>query len=42
MTMSFKVANPNLLKRLSVAQQVQFTLQGSGMEQAVTAITACR
>lgn len=42
MTMSFKVANPNLLKGLSVGQQVQFTLQGSGMEQVITAMTVSR
>lgn len=42
MIMSFKVENPNLLKGLSVGQQVQFTLQGSGMEQVITAMTASR
>ena len=38
MTMTFKVASPQLLKGVKVGEKVQFTLQPSGMGGTVTAI----
>lgn len=40
MTMGFKVAKLELLAGLAVGSQVHFELQGSGMNQVVTAISA--
>jgi Cu(I)/Ag(I) efflux system protein CusF len=39
MTMSFKVAKPELLKDVTVGQIVHFSLQGHDMDQTVTAIS---
>lgn len=38
MTMTFKVAKPELLKDVTVGEKVHFNLQGSDMDQVVTAI----
>jgi Cu(I)/Ag(I) efflux system protein CusF len=42
MTMGFKVAKPELLAGLAVGAKVKFDLQGSGMNQVVTAISASK
>jgi len=39
MTMPFKVASPDLLKRVKVGDKVQFGLRPAGMESTVTSIT---
>ena len=39
MTMSFKVARPELLKDVTVGEKVHFSLQGHDMDQTVTAIS---
>lgn len=38
MTMSFKVATPELLKNVTVGEKVHFNLQGRNMDQVITAI----
>jgi|SRR6185437_959391 len=40
MTMPFKVASPDLLKRVKVGDTVQFGLHPDGMNSTVTSITA--
>lgn len=42
MSMGFKVADPQLLKGLTIGKKVQFTLQDNGMEQVITVISASR
>lgn len=39
MTMTFKVASPEVLKGMKVGEKVQFTLHPAGMAGTVTAIT---
>ncbi|MFZ5530509.1 MAG: copper-binding protein [Pseudomonadota bacterium] len=42
MTMGFKVARPELLRGLVVGTKVRFDLQGSGMNQVITAISVSK
>ena len=39
MTMSFKVATPELLERVSIGEKVEFTLDGKDMSASITSLT---
>ncbi|HEX5048339.1 MAG TPA: copper-binding protein [Gammaproteobacteria bacterium] len=39
MTMSFKVAKPELLEQVSVGEKVDFTLDGKDMSASITSLT---
>jgi len=39
MTMSFKVAKPDLLEHVEVGEKVEFTLDGKDMSASITSLT---
>jgi Cu(I)/Ag(I) efflux system protein CusF len=42
MTMPFKVANPDLLKHVTVGEKVEFALDGKDMSASITSLDAAR